>query len=282
MNTGSKMKLKPSPKKDDGEADKASNSCRVAGNFAIGVFLKLLREAASDGVVKMEDAERVARTVMDAKGPLETFYRQTFAEWTAAYEETKIQGQRTNVFGRLVVETFVHLFDDPRSEITRELLPRFFTALYMLLGDQDLAECREICMVVATEKRAELGDTPIWEAYFADRRCIAVLDRILVIIARRFKRFEIRKNWFLTIMNTDQENVSLAGNVFVPKEKNSTAEKVFADRNFYLLFTSLFDSVRLRNLEEARKADFKERFGETPKKIFGAFFIELEKLHSMH
>ncbi len=282
METKSKMKPGPSPRKDGGKADKGSNSCRVAGNFAIGVFLELLREAARDGMVKMEDVERVARTVMDAKGPLETFYRQTFAEWAAAYEETKIQGQRTNVFGRLVVETFVHLLDDPRSEITRELLPRFFTALYMLLGDQDLAECREICMVVATEKRAELGDTPIWEAYFADRRCIAVLDRILVLIARRFKRFEIRKNWFLTIMNTDQENVSLAGNVFVPKEKNSTAEKVFADRNFYLLFTSLFDSVRLRNLEEARKVDFRERFGKTPNKIFGAFFIELEKLHSMH
>ncbi len=282
MKTESKMKPGPSPKRGEGQAAMVSNSCRVAGNFAIGVFLELMREAASDGVVKMEDAERVARTVMDAKGPLETFYRQTFAEWTAAYEETKIQGQRINVFGRLVVETFAHLFDDPKSEITRELLPRFFTALYMLLGDQDLAECREICMVVANEKRAELGDTPIWQAYFADRRCKAVLDRTLVTIARRFKRFEIRKDWFLTIINTDQENISLAGNVFIPKEKNPTAGKAFTNRNFYLLFTALFDSVRLRNLDEARKANFEERFGETPKKIFGRFFVELEKLIGAH
>jgi hypothetical protein len=137
-------------------------------------------------------------------------------------------------------------------------------------------------MVAANEKRAELGDTPIWEAYFTDPRCIAVLDRTLVAIARRFKRFEIRKNWFLTIMNTDQENISLAGNVFVPKEENAIAEKAFTNSNFYLLFTSLFDSVHLRNLDEAKKANFEERFGETPEKIFGTFFIELEKLIDAH
>ncbi len=116
MKTESKMKPGPSPKRGEGKAAMVSNSCRVAGNFAINVLLELMREAARDGMVKMEDAERVARTVMDAKGPLETFYRQTFAEWAAAHEETfSSPGKKTRQPGRPLPTAIFICFSRPFS-----------------------------------------------------------------------------------------------------------------------------------------------------------------------
>ena len=102
-----------------------------------------------------------------------------------------------------------------------------------------------------------------------------MLESTLVAIARSFKRFAPRKDWFLIVMNNDPQAVSLGSNMFLPKKSDEKRDHEFGVLNFVSLFRALFATVRLSDFDHQRRARFLARYGAAPETVFGGLFIEL-------
>lgn len=266
------------PEIDDGGEAADGSHCRVTCNYALSVLVELLEEASRDGRVTVEDIHRIAKAIMGTGGPLGNYYRNAEARCAQRHAMALDKARRSDFVSRVVVETFCHLFDDPESGITRRILPRFLTALHMMLGDDLLAECRETCIEVAEENNLFDKSNNDWTSFHADRRCIWVRERVLIAVAGRFRRFEVRKQWFITLMNTEQSTESIGSHAFIPKARDPEEALNFTGREFHLLFSALFSSVHPGDMDEARSAEFLDRFGIEPNEAFGRFLVELANL----
>jgi hypothetical protein len=169
------------------------------------------------------------------------------------------------------------LLDAPGSGIERKHLPQFFAAMRMMLGDDLHAELKARTKLIAETHRGDDGLIS-GDGLYADPRARVVQERVLVSIARSFRRFEPRKDWFLIMMDSSPTAVSVASNAFVPKKPEDKATHQFSERQMVHLFEALFQTVHPSTYDDAQRADFVERFGSDPQTVFGPFFVELRAL----
>ncbi len=256
------------------------NPCREVSHVAIAAFTNLLRELAKDGSVEMVTVERIAKAVMEKGGPLDIHYDHAFSKCQLFHTELFDRQRRIDMFSRVVVEPFCHLFDEPDSGITRQVLTQFRAAVRMILGDPVIEELTEICNEVAVENGLPLGGDEEWAVYYKDQRTIDVRNRVLIAIAASFKRFDARLEWFLTLMSTDHESISLGSRAFIPHVRDHENPSSFHRRQFYTLFTALYAPVSLDRFDDTRTAEFTRKFDITPIEAFGPFLVEISKLSS--
>ncbi len=251
--------------------------CREAVVLAMRAFLDLLDGAVSGDSIKVDAVRRIARAVMDADGALGIYYDLHADGCAAFFELVKTERKRTDFFGRAITESLEPLLDDPNSGFQRKNLPQFFAALRMMLGDDVYTDYKDRCTQVANELRAGGEFVPL-DAFYADARIHDIMERTLVAVARSFKRFDARKEWFLIVMNTDPHAVSLGSNMFVPKKTEEKLDHAFGDANFIRLFRTLLGPMRLDRFDEARRAGFLTKHGAAPEAVFGPLFVELAAL----
>lgn len=252
--------------------------CRDMVAVAMRAYMELLQRAAIDGKVPVDQVVRIGNAVMAAGGPLAIYYAQTEAKCDAVFALGTAERKRTDFLGRLIVQPFAHLLDDPDSGIDRPHLPQFFSAIRMVCGDEEHAQLKARCAVIAEEHRTAQGLID-WEAFYRDPDARQVLEQVQVSIARSFKRFEARKDWFMIVMNSVPQSVSLSSNAFVPKKpEDKVAVTEFTAASMCALFDALLASVRPDAFDKARRAVFVARWGSDPDKIFGRLFTELAAL----
>jgi hypothetical protein len=87
----------------------------------------------------------------------------------------------------------------------------------MVLGDEE-AVAAERCHAIVKTLKDDLGDHFTWDAFYADAEAKVISWHVLVKIAASFKRYELRKDWFIKLMQYHPTTVSLASNAFVTKE----------------------------------------------------------------
>lgn len=255
----------------------AGKRCRNSAAVAVRAFLDLLEESSSEGVVTIDTARRIANAIMSAGGPLSTHYVRAEAECDAAFALIRVEKQRVDLFGRLITQPFAHLLREERTGIERKHLPQFFAAVRMMLGEEIHDDLKARCVAVAEHHRTEEGPVA-WDAFYADPDAQTVLEHVLVTIARSFRRFEPRKDWFLIVMNSNPSTISLGSNVFVAKKPEDKAVREFSEPNLCRLFKALFAQMRPEHFEAPRRKAFVEKWGSEPDKIFGNVFVELEML----
>ena len=252
--------------------------CREVVALAMRAFLDLLDAAAGDeDKVPVETVRRIALAVMGAEGALANYYDLHSAGCAAFFELSKIERKRTDFFGRMITEPLVPLLDDPASGIGRNNLPQLFDALKMILGDDVYTDYNNRCIRIANELRVD-GEMFPWERFYSDERVRQIFEATLVAVARSFKRFGPRKDWFLIVMNNDPQAVSLGANMFVQKKSEEKRDHGFGVPNFVRLFRSLFASVRPSDFDGQRRRRFAATYGATPEVIFGGLFVALTDL----
>jgi hypothetical protein len=245
---------------------------------ALNTFLDVVERAqGADGQVSMDQVRRIASAFIAAQGPLAVFYARSESACETAFEAAAVERQRADYLGRLVAHSFAHLLDAPGSGIERKHLPQFFAAMRMMLGDDLHAELKARTKLIAETHRGDDGLIS-GDGLYADPRARVVQERVLVSIARSFRRFEPRKDWFLIMMDSSPTAVSVASNAFVPKKPEDKATHQFSERQMVHLFEALFQTVHPSTYDDAQRADFVERFGSDPQTVFGPFFVELRAL----
>jgi hypothetical protein len=154
------------------------------------------------------------------------------------------------------------------EDLSREALPNFFHFLRMVLGDE-VDGLQQRCVEVHDSLKATFGDAFTWEMFYTDDRAKLVLYEVLMRIADAFKRFDARKDWFISLMQYQPANIGIASNVFVP---NARRDKTwtFGEADFLRMFRHLFAPVRSLSAQEREL--FTKSFGVTPEEAFAALF----------
>ena len=113
-----------------------------------------------------------------------------------------------------------------------------------------------------------------WDAFYDDPEAKQVLWHTLVRISASFKRYELRKDWFIKLMQYRPTTVSLASNAFMTREHDPSEEPIhFGEREFCIFFHALFDP--LQNLSPRDDAAFRKEFGSDPHHLIGEFLVNL-------
>lgn len=255
----------------------AGTHCRQTAGVALRAFLDLIEETAVDGKISVEAARRVAEAIMAANGPIATVYSHAEIACEDAFTTRRIESQRRDRLGWLITQNFAHLLDDPQSGIGRKNLAQFFAAIRMILGDEMHETMRARCAVLAELYRTPEGIVD-WDRFYVDAEADLLREQVLVAIARSFRRFEPRVDWFLIVMNCNATAVSLGSGAFIPRKPDEKIIQDFSIRSFCHLFQALFEPVRPESFDVAGRAAFAARWGSPPEKIFGPLLVELQGL----
>jgi hypothetical protein len=200
------------------------------------------------------------------------FYRRAYRELMEVVDEEKLEQRRQNAFGRLMVHPISELFD--KEILDREILPNVFSFFHLVLGD-DAESFGERCMERVRELREELGEDFSWDAFYEDPQAKKVLWHTLVRIANSFKRWDVRKDWFMKLMQYTPSTVSLGSTAFVVREHGNGHEEphVFGNHQFCAFFQALFSP--LTDMPKADEALFRDEFGSDPHHLIGQFLVHL-------
>ena len=248
--------------------------CRQTAGIVVRAFVNLMQEVAVEGKVSLDDIQRIGAAVMGAGGPLANFYARTETRCEAGFAMAVVERQRVDFFGRLICSTFEQLLDQPGSGIQRKNLHQFFAAIRMMLGEETHEELKSRATWLAERNRGE--DNLIdWVRYFADPEARLLIEQVLVTVARSFRRFEPRKDWFLIVMNSSPSAVSLSSNVFVPKRQEDKVTRAFNEIHMVRLFEAMFASVHADTFDPDRRKAFVELWGVEPEKVFAPLSVEI-------
>jgi hypothetical protein len=245
----------------------------VAG-VAIRALIDLLDESATDGAVTMDVVRRIANAVLSARGPLSDYYANWENGCESAFAVRRIEQQRIDFIGRIITQPFAALLDDREAGMERKNLPQFFAAVRMIVGDEPFDGLRTRANEAAERHRTDEGMVA-WDDFYRDFDVIQIFENMAVAIARSFRRFEPRKDWFLIIMNSSPSSVSTASNAFIPKKAEDKVTREFSESHMVRMFQALFSEFRLETFTPERKAVFMERWGSEPEKVFGPLWVSL-------
>lgn len=199
------------------------------------------------------------------------FYHRSYREMMDIVECEKREQRRSNAFGRLMLHPLSTLFHD--GSLDRALVTNIFSFLHLVLGDE-VEVYSQRCKDTVQALKDDLGDFFNWDAFYDDPESKIVLWHTLVQIAASFKRYDLRKDWFIKLMQYRPTTVSVASNAFITRGHDPNEEPlVFGEREFCLFFHALFDS--LLELSPKDDAAFRKEFGADPHHLIGGFLVNL-------
>ncbi|HLO76999.1 MAG TPA: hypothetical protein VK196_11155 [Magnetospirillum sp.] len=200
------------------------------------------------------------------------FYRRAYRELMEVVDEEKLEQRRQNAFGRLMVHPLSELFD--KKILDREILPNVFSFFHLVLGD-DAEAYGERCLERVRELREAMGEDFTWDAFYDDPMAKSVMWHTLVRIATSFKRWDVRKDWFMKLMQYTPSTVSLGSSAFVVREHGNGHEEphVFGNHHFCAFFQALFSPLTEMDKQDEKR--FREDFGADPHHLIGQFLVHL-------
>jgi hypothetical protein len=199
------------------------------------------------------------------------FYHRSYREMMDIVESEKREQRRTNAFGRLVIHPLSPLFE--AESLDRALVSNIFSFLHLVLGDEAEVYSKR-CNDIIQALKDDSGDEFTWDQFYDDSEAKLVLWHTLIHISASFRRYELRKDWFIKLMQYRPSTVSLASNAFVTRDHDPNEEPlVFGEREFCMFFHALFDP--LTELPPKDDAAFRKEFGSDPHHLIGGFLVNL-------
>lgn len=247
---------------------KPGDRCRANWEPALRNFVTVLDRASSNGAIAMEQVHRLAQAFLKAQGPMAELFARSENSCRQAFAEADLARKRQDHFGRLIAHPFATLFDHAGNGLERRHLPLFFGAVKMILGDEMYADLRTRAKLIAETHRGEDG-TIHWDGFHNDRRAVLILDRVRLALAKSFKRFEARKDWFLLVMNQNPGSVSLASNAFVAKSAEERDTPKFTERHMMLMFEALYADCDPKAMGTERRANLAQAGGNDAEALVG-------------
>jgi len=208
---------------------------------------------------------------LKSSAAFDEFYQRSYAEIATQVTNAEFDSRRTNAFGRLILHPLDPLFDAGRLD--RALIPNLFNFLHLALGEEADAHALR-CRDIVTALREELGTSFTWDAFYENGEAKQVTWRVLLRIAESFRRFELRRDWFIKLMQHRQNTVSLASNAFYAVEHDPAAEPIaFETGEFAALFHAWFDPVE--QMSPRDELAFRQACGKGVRELLGPFLTRL-------
>ncbi len=176
---------------------------------------------------------------------------RSFDTYVEAKERAEWGLKRELPFDRIIVKAFSELFleqDYSRFDrVSRRMLPGFFMALNMMLGQDLVAEYQEQCQLIVSTLREERGEAFDWEQVYVHPHAKALMLDAAVTIATYFSDYARRSGWFLELINSNLGSLEGAPREEAGWEMTPAGFKRFLDHLFRELRDELAtDSGKLR------------------------------------
>ncbi len=149
-----------------------------------------------------------------------------------------------------------------------------FSFYHLVLGEEAQTWDDE-CRTLVEGLKTQLGDEFQWDAFYGDPAAKRILWRALVRIAASFKRWEVRRDWFIKLMQYTPTTVSMGQNAFVVKtgEHEPAEPRVFTNHEFCQFFQAQFSPLTEMSADDLTA--FRREFGADPHHLIGDFLLHL-------
>jgi len=240
-------------------------------SHVLDAFVEALDREHGGKVVSVDELQKVARA-LERSTALDASTDATYRRVIDAVARELIRNRRRQPFKRLMVHPLSDLLQ--QGALDRDVLANYFNFLHLVLGDETEALAR-LCVTICKDERHEDGVD--WDAFYADERAKYVAWTALVRIAASFRRFDARRDWFISLMQNRQTSMSLASNAFIPLPVDDEPEEPhpFDVEQFNLMFAALYGPLRHLSIED--EAHFVEAIGDKPENVFGEIWANLER-----
>jgi hypothetical protein len=249
--------------------DGGPRKIRDTANTLLDAFVRAVERAYEGRPVSAAELQRVADT-LKISHDFDAIYEKTFNDLqTQAVAYAMAQShdsQRVELFHRVITHPLGPMLE--AETLSRDALPNFFNFLRLVLGEE-VDAFQQRCMDAYDDLKKKQGESFDWNMLYADDRAKAVVYSVLQRIAAAFKRFDVRKQWFIDLMQYQPTNIGIATNVFVPnphRDKNWN----FGEAEFKQMLKCLFAPVR--KMTDGERALFEKEVGATPDDAFKTLF----------
>lgn len=246
---------KPKPKKSAAKAKKPltpkQSSGAVAKTMVNSMVGRLRAEAERKGSITVADLDAMQVHFNQQAEKLGQVLEKSFESFIEARDRAEWGLKRDLPFDRIIVKSFSELFleqDYSRFDrVSRRMLPGFFMALNMMLGEELVDEYQEQCQLVVERLRREMGDSFEWDSVYETRDAKALMLDAAITIATYFGDYERRSNWFIELINGHLGGLEGAPKEEAGWEMTPASFKRFLDHLFAELRAELAtDSGKLR------------------------------------
>ena len=241
-------------------------------NTILDALIQSAESICHDRRIGLEVLHDIVNNLKDSPG-FNDFYARSWRRVMEAVAADDLDHKRENAFGRLMVHPLGEAFHS--GELDRAILPNVFQFFQLVLGD-DNTTYGEHCREILADIRADVGEDFEWDAFYADARAVHIQWHALVRIAESFKRWDVRKEWFIKLMHYTPTTVSVGHNAFVVTGNGEAHNepRVFTNREFGQFFLSLF--APLTNLSPDGEKMFSKEFGKDTHHRIGDFLVHLK------
>ena len=228
-----------------GAATPTTESRGLAETVVASLVERLYAEALrKGGMLSLEDLDSLARELQAKTETLQAIFQESFEAYVRAREHAAWEQSRQFPFDRLIVRKFAHLFPQDQATklgggiISRRMLPGFFIALGMMLGEEVVESYQERGRRIIERLTDPATDDLDWYWAYDDDEANAVVLEALAAMALYFDSLEKRVGWFVELVNDH------LGPADVKREGESAATWEFAPHDFIRFLKALFRDLR--------------------------------------
>lgn len=254
-------------------ASTSGATCHHTAAFAIRAFANALEAESRNGTVPVEVIRRLADALAAAPGPLAPRFASAEDSCSSKFAFRQFAQVRRNYVGRIIARAMTELLDAEPYGIRRGQLPQLFAALRLIVGDEAYEATQRRCGEILGQLPGDC--TERWDHFYAHPEIRLIAERLHVSLARAFRRFDTRKDWFITIMNNAAAAQSVGSSVFVMKKRDD-AVQYFGEKHLARMLSALLGGYRTLSVEQER--EFQSRWGEPSGRIFGPVYVAIAKI----
>ncbi|MGE5546590.1 MAG: hypothetical protein ACM33T_06825 [Solirubrobacterales bacterium] len=169
--------------------------CHEMAGTITDILLALVRERAVDGMVAMDDVEKILQLMRRGTVALDNVLRSH--EEACRKEHQKPRGNigaRSNPLQRLMVRPFEHLLMGDKPAFKRVHLPNYFAFYEAALGERLDAFERQAKSVIQALLVIH-GNNLTWDHFYADARTVKLLHAALKLITHQLAAPEGQRLW---------------------------------------------------------------------------------------
>ncbi len=200
----------PTPRADAEPKTVAQAQAKALAETVVGSILDRLTAEAErkGGTLTVSDLKGLDQEFEKKTVALRSVFEKSFDEYMRTRERAIWQSARQDDFDRLLVKRFSHLFADDSEgnptpgKLSRRMLPGFFMAVTMMLGEDVVREFHESGRQIVDGLRMARGDLFDWNEAYRDGDAVALILEALAGMAPYFEDMERRARWFIELVNS--------------------------------------------------------------------------------
>lgn len=236
--------------------------CRHTFAAAIELFLKLAKEQAQDGKISVDGLDFVAQVIQDDPEVTKKYCDAQFERCSAHMRMSIRNTPRLNVYGRIVSQPFEHLLNQKQPVLASVQLGNFFHAIEAILGRAKYESFMERSLRLMERITHEEGSNFTHQHLYNDKEAWEIRWDSLIALAGFFKKFQLRKDWYKRIMQSDPDTPG-----------QGVGPYPFSDFQFKAQMMCVFSDFT--NLSDVERAQFEKRYSKDDRKSFSTFLANV-------